>query len=83
MSPEECVLNCIKEVQKQIIELDKKWQQKPTKLITDDQKRCCGNCAHWQREPGKYGLPRTYCALNSKTRFSNDMEGCLGWKKRN
>lgn len=42
----------------------------------------CGTCDRWRSRPGRYGQSETYCSLNGKERFPNDMRGCLGWKQR-
>ena len=41
----------------------------------------CGTCARLNIRKGKYG-PETYCTLDGRVRFKNDMKGCLGWKER-
>lgn len=46
-----------------------------------DFNKCCGNCARLETRIGEDGLPRTYCSLDGKERFKNQMEGCLGWEK--
>lgn len=45
-------------------------------------KKCCGNCGRLKIEQGEDGLPINFCLLNGKERFKNQMEGCLGWEKR-
>ena len=42
--------------------------------------RRCGTCARLNVRKGKYG-PETYCMLDGRVRFKNDMRGCLGWKE--
>lgn len=58
----------------------------PVREYTDDdsttEDRRCGTCARWESKPGEHGLPRTYCNLDRKERFSHEGKGCLGWKER-
>jgi len=42
--------------------------------------RQCGTCARLGARQRKYGN-ETYCTLDGKNRFKNDMRGCLGWKE--
>lgn len=47
--------------------------------MTEDKR--CGTCRFWREREGKYG-PETYCRLNGKKRYKDDMEDCMGWKER-
>ncbi|HHW01691.1 MAG TPA: hypothetical protein GXX35_02545 [Thermoanaerobacterales bacterium] len=50
--------------------------------MQETREKCCGTCKFLESRPGKYNLPKTYCGLNGKVRFRNEMKECIGWKER-
>lgn len=41
----------------------------------------CGTCERWNSRM-ENGIPKTYCRIDLKVRYENDMKGCLAWKER-